>query len=104
MKSRRTRVLAIALLAVVVLTTTSVSAQQASSTPPTEATTRFIPPIATLDTAIAHRQSEPSVGLKYLVEQALERNPEIRILQPYGRLALSVGNCGVQRQSEPSVG
>ena len=80
MKSRRTRVLAMALLAAVVLTTTSVSAQQASSTPPTEATTRFIPPIATLDTAIAHRQSEPSVGLKYLVEQALERNPEIRIM------------------------
>jgi outer membrane protein, heavy metal efflux system len=78
MKSRRTRVLAAGLLAAVVLTDISVFAQQAGKTQQTESASISTAKGATADAVGAERQSESSVALKFLVEQALERNPEIQ--------------------------
>lgn len=80
MKSRRTRLLTAGLLATALLTDISVSAQQASKTQQTDSTTTVISADATRDNANTLRQGESSVALKSLVEQALDRNPEIKAM------------------------
>lgn len=81
MKSRRTRVLTAGLLAAVVLTDISVFAQQAGKTQQTDSATISTSAVATADDARGRRQGESSVALKYLVEQALDRNPEIKAME-----------------------
>lgn len=80
MKSRRTRVLTAGLLATALLTEISVSAQQAGKTQQTDSTTTVISTDATRDNAKTLRQGESTATLKYLVEQALDRNPEINAM------------------------
>lgn len=81
MKSRRTRILSAGLLAAVALTDISVFAQQqAGKTQQTDPETTLISAGARSDTANALRQGESSGTLKYLVEQALDRNPEIKAM------------------------
>lgn len=78
MKSRRTRVLTAGLLSALVLTDISVVAQQTGKTQQTDSASISTSKGATADAVAARRQSESSAALKYLVEQALERNPEIQ--------------------------
>ena len=80
MKSRRTRVLTAGLLAAVLLADISVLAQQAGKTQQPESATIVISTDATRDTGNTLRQGESSVALKSLVEQALDRNPEIKAM------------------------
>ena len=80
MKSRRTIVLTASALAIVMLTNISMFAQQAGKTPQTDSATISTSAGATSDVAGARGQSESSVALKYLVEQALDRNPEIKAM------------------------
>ena len=80
MKSRRTRVLTAGLLAAVLLADISVLAQQAGKTQQPGSATIVISPDATRDTGNTLRQGESSVALKSLVEQALDRNPEIKAM------------------------
>jgi cobalt-zinc-cadmium efflux system outer membrane protein len=78
MKSRRTRLLTAGFLAAAMLSDTSVFAQRVGKAQKTDSATISTSAGATADDAGARRQSESSVALRYLVEQALERNPEIQ--------------------------
>lgn len=80
MKSRRTTLLTASALAIVLLTNISVFAQQAGKTQQTDSATIATSAGATADDTSGRRQGESSVALKHLVEQALERNPEIKAM------------------------
>lgn len=78
MKSRRTHVLTAGLLSALFLADISVFAQQAGKTRQTDPGTTSNSAATTPDAVNVLRQGESSIALKYLVDQALDRNPEIQ--------------------------
>jgi outer membrane protein, heavy metal efflux system len=78
MKSRRTRLLNATALAVALQINISVFAQHAGLAQQTDSASISTSADAMSAAAGARRQGESPVALKYLVEQALERNPEIQ--------------------------